>query len=74
MIDRETVITGSFNFTKAAEEKNAENLLILKSKDLARVYISNWEEHKEHSEPYEAQMSSKQKGSFERKNKGYSLF
>jgi phosphatidylserine/phosphatidylglycerophosphate/cardiolipin synthase-like enzyme len=27
IIDGETVITGSFNFTKAAEEKNAENLL-----------------------------------------------
>jgi phosphatidylserine/phosphatidylglycerophosphate/cardiolipin synthase-like enzyme len=25
IIDRETVITGSFNITKAAEEKNAEN-------------------------------------------------
>ena len=39
VIDRETVVTGSFNFTKAAEEKNAENLLILKSKELARLYI-----------------------------------
>lgn len=28
---RQTVITGSFNFTKAAEEKNAENLLIMRS-------------------------------------------
>jgi phosphatidylserine/phosphatidylglycerophosphate/cardiolipin synthase-like enzyme len=27
IIDKATVITGSFNFTKAAEEKNAENLL-----------------------------------------------
>lgn len=26
IIDGETAITGSFNFTKAAEEKNAENL------------------------------------------------
>ncbi len=26
VIDRETVITGSFNFTRAAEEKNAENI------------------------------------------------
>jgi phosphatidylserine/phosphatidylglycerophosphate/cardiolipin synthase-like enzyme len=33
VIDRETVITGSFNFTKGAEEKDAENLLIIKSKD-----------------------------------------
>jgi len=53
IIDKETVITGSFNFTKAAEEKNAENLLIIKSKDLAKLYIDNWYKHKEHSEPYE---------------------
>ena len=30
IIDQATIITGSFNFTKAAEEKNAENLLVLK--------------------------------------------
>jgi phosphatidylserine/phosphatidylglycerophosphate/cardiolipin synthase-like enzyme len=35
IIDKETVITGSFNFTKAAEERNAENLLIIKSEELA---------------------------------------
>ena len=52
IIDRETVITGSFNFTKAAEEKNAENLLIIKNKELAMVYIDNWVKHKEHSEEY----------------------
>jgi phosphatidylserine/phosphatidylglycerophosphate/cardiolipin synthase-like enzyme len=52
IIDKETVITGSFNFTKAAEEKNAENLLILKSKELAKTYIDNWTKHKEHSDSY----------------------
>lgn len=52
ILDRETVITGSFNFTKAAEEKNAENLLILKSKELAEEYLKNWEKHKKHSEKY----------------------
>jgi phosphatidylserine/phosphatidylglycerophosphate/cardiolipin synthase-like enzyme len=54
VIDREIVITGSFNFTKGAEEKNAENLLIIKSKDLAKPYIDNWNQHKGHSEPYQA--------------------
>jgi len=54
IIDKVTVITGSFNFTKAAEEKNAENLLIIKSKELARTYIENWYKHKEHSERYPA--------------------
>jgi len=52
IIDKETVITGSFNFTKAAEEKNAENLLILKNKELANQYLMNWTKHKEHSESY----------------------
>jgi phosphatidylserine/phosphatidylglycerophosphate/cardiolipin synthase-like enzyme len=54
IIDRETVITGSFNFTKAAEEKNAENPLIIKSKELAGIYMDNWKKHLEHSERYEA--------------------
>ena len=53
IIDKETVITGSFNFTKAAEEKNAENLLIIRNKKLAEIYIDNWYKHKEHSEKYE---------------------
>jgi phosphatidylserine/phosphatidylglycerophosphate/cardiolipin synthase-like enzyme len=43
IIDKKTVITGSFNFTKAAEEKNAENLLIIKDKKLAEIYIDNKE-------------------------------
>jgi phosphatidylserine/phosphatidylglycerophosphate/cardiolipin synthase-like enzyme len=53
IIDRETVITGSFNFTKAAENNNAENLLIIKSPGLAKEYISNWERHRKDSEVYE---------------------
>lgn len=52
IIDREVIITGSFNFTRSAEEKNAENLLIIKSKELANSYIENWENHKRHSEKY----------------------
>ena len=47
------MITGSFNFTKAAEEKNAENLPIIESKELARLYIENRRRHREHSEPYQ---------------------
>jgi len=53
IIDNEVVITGSFNFTKAAEEKNAENVLVIKSKELAKEYMDNWYKHKEHSEKYE---------------------
>lgn len=52
VIDGETVITGSFNFTKAAEEKNAENVLILKDMGLAGIYSHNWGEHRRHSVEY----------------------
>jgi phosphatidylserine/phosphatidylglycerophosphate/cardiolipin synthase-like enzyme len=44
-IDRETIITGSFNFTKSAEKRNAENLLVIKSKKLAGIYLMNWQHH-----------------------------
>ena len=52
VIDGQTVITGSFNFTTAAEEKNAENLLIIRSPDLAAKYTANWQAHNAHSDPY----------------------
>ena len=52
IIDKIKIITGSFNFTKAAEEKNAENLLIISSRELAKLYLDNWHKHKGHSEAY----------------------
>lgn len=53
VIDGETVITGSFNFTKAAEEHNAENLLVLhQTPALAKLYTENWEAHRAHSTRY----------------------
>jgi phosphatidylserine/phosphatidylglycerophosphate/cardiolipin synthase-like enzyme len=54
VIDGTTVVTGSYNFTRAAEEKNAENVLIIRSKDLAALYTKNWQLHRGHSEPYGA--------------------
>lgn len=38
LIDDETVITGSYNFSKNAETSNDENILILKNRDLARKF------------------------------------
>jgi phosphatidylserine/phosphatidylglycerophosphate/cardiolipin synthase-like enzyme len=42
----------SLNFTQAAEEKNAENLLVIRDKALAEKNIKNWQEHAKHSEVY----------------------
>jgi phosphatidylserine/phosphatidylglycerophosphate/cardiolipin synthase-like enzyme len=52
VIDAQMVITGSFNFTKAAETENAENLLVINNADLATKYTENWQEHMGHSEKY----------------------
>ena len=52
IIDGETVITGSLDFTPAAEEKNAENLLVIRDRGLLGRYSQNFWEHEVHSEPY----------------------
>lgn len=42
VIDGATVITGSFNFTISAQCCNAENLLVLRSPELASAYAANF--------------------------------
>lgn len=52
IIDGKTVLSGSFNFSKAAEESNAENLLVIQDPQMARKYTDNWNSHRKHSEAY----------------------
>ncbi len=43
VIDEETVITGSYNFSKNAETRNSENLLIIKgNEDIAQAYLNEF--------------------------------
>jgi phosphatidylserine/phosphatidylglycerophosphate/cardiolipin synthase-like enzyme len=63
VIDKKTIITGSFNFTNQAEHENGENLLIIKGNpDLVQAYRQNYLAHKAHSKPAEvkAQVDSRQ--------------
>lgn len=41
-LDSAVVITGSFNFTKRAEEKNGENLLVIRDRKIAAKYLTHW--------------------------------
>ena len=43
VIDNDEVITGSFNWTYSAEHRNYENLLIIRSPQLAQVYEKYFE-------------------------------
>lgn len=42
IIDNDIVITGSYNFSKSAQYRNAENILIIKSDVVARDYKDNF--------------------------------
>ena len=47
---RPALITGSFNFTFAAQNRNAENVLILHGNpDLTQAFYANWRRHREHA-------------------------
>ena len=54
VIDATVVITGSFNFTAAAQKKNAENLLVIQDRGLAKLYGDNWEKRRALSQVYSA--------------------
>jgi phosphatidylserine/phosphatidylglycerophosphate/cardiolipin synthase-like enzyme len=46
------VITGSYNFTYAAQHRNAENALVLRGNPpLCEAYRNNWLHHRAHSLP-----------------------
>jgi phosphatidylserine/phosphatidylglycerophosphate/cardiolipin synthase-like enzyme len=43
VVDGQTVVTGSYNFSKSAEEKNDENVLIIHSAEIAKEYAGEFE-------------------------------
>ncbi len=53
IIDNQKIITGSFNFSDAAQKKNAENLLVITgSPSLVEQYVENWKDRQSQSEVY----------------------
>ncbi len=42
IIDEKKVITGSFNFTEAADKRNSENVIIIEDKETVKQYLNNW--------------------------------
>ena len=50
VIDASVVVTGSYNFTNSADTRNAENILVLRSPDLAKSYRENWQTHWSHGQ------------------------
>jgi phosphatidylserine/phosphatidylglycerophosphate/cardiolipin synthase-like enzyme len=53
IIDDETVIIGSFNFSGSATESNDENLLIVHDASIAAQYLAEYEARFAEGEPPE---------------------
>jgi len=49
IFDTQTVLTGSFNFTRGAESRNAENILLVRNPSLAQAYLNNWRKRQENA-------------------------
>jgi phosphatidylserine/phosphatidylglycerophosphate/cardiolipin synthase-like enzyme len=43
IIDGQTVISGSFNFSSNAVNSNDENVVIIKNREIAQLYLAEWE-------------------------------
>jgi phosphatidylserine/phosphatidylglycerophosphate/cardiolipin synthase-like enzyme len=61
LIDKTTVIVGSLDSRMGARRSGAGNLLIIKSKDLAGLYVDNWLKHKQHSRAHQKKDPPKRK-------------
>lgn len=44
ILDRSRLITGSYNFSAAANNKNAENMLFINDRETAQIYRKKWVE------------------------------
>lgn len=60
VVDSRTVITGSYNWTASAQERNEENLLIFpQSPRLAEIYSGEFQKLWGRGTPYEAELAKK---------------
>ena len=48
-----TVITGSYNFTRAAQQANAENVVVISgNRAVTDRFVANFEKHRRESTPW----------------------
>ena len=54
ILDDAYVLTGSFNWTKAAETRNAENLLLIQDATIHQAYTTTWHQRAARAQPLPA--------------------
>jgi phosphatidylserine/phosphatidylglycerophosphate/cardiolipin synthase-like enzyme len=57
VIDGHLTIGGSYNYTAAAQKRNAENVTFTESRELAHEYLANWDNRLKVSRVFEGAMN-----------------
>jgi len=52
IVDQQTIIGGSYNFSEAAEKRNCENVTFIKNKNIANQYLANFNSRLKESTAY----------------------
>jgi phosphatidylserine/phosphatidylglycerophosphate/cardiolipin synthase-like enzyme len=50
--DKKKVVTGSFNFSRSAQHRNAENLIFIEDNKTVEQYLQNWHSRLKQSKPF----------------------
>ncbi|MDL2410804.1 phospholipase D-like domain-containing protein [Rhizobium calliandrae] len=53
VIDGHLVVGGSYNYTAAAQKRNAENVTFTDSREISQEYLANWDSRLKASRPFE---------------------
>ncbi|MBB3453148.1 phosphatidylserine/phosphatidylglycerophosphate/cardiolipin synthase-like enzyme [Rhizobium sp. BK313] len=53
VIDESLVIGGSYNYTAAAQRRNAENVTFIDGREVAREFLANWDSRLKASRAFE---------------------
>ena len=61
IFDQKRVLTGSYNFSNAAETRNAENIVVIEDKKVAARYRGNWTKRRDLSRAFNPNAKSKKK-------------
>jgi phosphatidylserine/phosphatidylglycerophosphate/cardiolipin synthase-like enzyme len=70
IFDGDAVLTGSYNFTNAAEYKNAENSLYIYDALLAKAYLVNWQRRQKQSIRLNLKLANKWQQKLKAQHKG----
>jgi phospholipase D len=56
IFDGQVVLTGSYNFSYSAEKRNTENIILVRSPDVAKLYEANWHDRHGHTKAWRASL------------------